>query len=760
MPKPAAPTDRDGFLSEELRAAIRQGLQVQGTLADSKLGRQKLTLTQGGEPTFVPHDVSLPEWNVAALGEDKLLYAKRLARQLAQTAFDGGVVLQSFGKQYPGEPLPRWQLGVYRRRKGAPVWEDLSRLRLERSAEGKLAPDVEHQFIEALGSALNLRTAPAIPAHEDVEALIRGGKMPELARWQPRFCRERHAFQTPPISKRAQARLAPLLRPAGWVLPLEHIGGSWRTERWKGAAARGLTLIPGDSPVGLRLPMSRLSAKRVHCALTVERRAGELVVFLPPCATLDSFFELVAGVEETAARLKLPPLRLEGYAPPSDPELEWITLSSDPGVIEVNLPPSDNWADFERVTLAVHEAAAAVGLRGFKLHHNGQTVSTGGGAHILLGGPSLDDNPFVKRPDLLASFLRFFQNHPCLSRVFTGLFTGPSCQAPRVDEGAFDLPQELEITLHALEAMKPPADPSMIDSLLRNLLLDWNGNTHRAEISVDKFCNANAPNGRLGLVEFRAFEMMPAAEMFLAPNALLRALAAAFAESPYGEPLKDWRGALCDQFALPWFLREDLKNVLRFLRGHGFSFQPVWFEPHFDFRFRIITRFTTGVVSWTLRHAIEPWPVMGNHLGTGRIVDASTERLELLAEGWEPGASLVASVNGIRIPLKPRRGGVAVGGIRYRAFDNPFGLQPHIKSHAPLRFEIIDAQRKRVLHCFGYQDWAEVENGNAGLPRTREEARLRADRRHVVLPTSRRQARWREGQTSPRAPLTLDLRRH
>jgi uncharacterized protein (DUF2126 family) len=695
---------------------------------------------------------------VAALGEEKLHYARRFARHLASGLYADAVVLQSFGKHYPGEPLPRWQIGVYRRRRGKAVWRQLDRLHLDQPLAPVSPRDMERRFLAVLAKSLKLR-AHGFPAFEDVEAHLRAAGDPAAKRMLPKFTHRTRSFTARRATIGDLARITPLLKPAGWVLPLEHRQDRWRTGAWHRARKAGLALVPGDSPIGLRLPLNQLSPNTIHCALTVERVGGELVVFLPPCPTLESFCELVACVESAAEAVQLPPIRLQGYPPPPDPNLDHISLASDPGVIEVNLPPSRCWTDLEQLLRGVYDAAASSGLRGYKFHPRGHTVSTGGGAHIILAGPTLKQNPFVKRPMLLSSFLRFIQNHPSLSYVFSGLFTGPSCQGPRVDETVPGLLPELDITLNALETMRCPASAEQMDALLRNLLLDWNGNTHRAEVSVDKFYNAAAPNGRLGLVEFRAFEMMPAVELLLAPNALLRALAAAFAEAPYRELVIDWHDQLQDRFRLPWFLRADLKAVLDFLNTRGFAFQPAWFDPHLDFRFRVITRFRTGTIRWTLRQAIEPWPVMGDHTGTGRTVDASTDRLELVAEGWTPGTRLLAIVNGLRIPLKRFKGGVALAGIRYRLVDNPFGLQPHVKAHVPLQFEIVDPDRQQILHAFKYADITPTGPDGLAPPTTLEEARTRVQGRVIPSRPTRRKPRWREVRPTREAPFTLDLRR-
>jgi len=299
-----------------------------------------------------------------------------------------------------------------------------------------------------------------------------------------------------------------------------------------------------------------------------------------------------------------------------------------------------------------------------------------------------------------------------------------------------------------------------MDAMLRNLLMDWNGNTHRAELSVDKFHNWNAPNGRKGLVEFRAFEMVPAPEMLLAANALLRALTACFAERPFTLPLIDWREALHDKFALPCFLRQDLQAVIAYVNEHGFTFAADSFDAQLDFRFPVITRFTAGGVNWTLRHALEPWPVMGEHQGTGRVVDGTTDRLELLAGGITKTSTLAASVNGIRLPLVKAGRGEAVGAIRYRLFDNPWGLQPQIKAHSPLHLQIVDETSGEVLFAVDYLNWKRAGAPYDGLPATAEEGSQRvADRVVVRGEPGKIKMALREVPPSAHAPFTLDLRR-
>ncbi len=743
---------------------MKNNIDIQGRLADKKLAAQNLVLTQGGEPTFVPHDSSAPEWNLAALGPEKLLFARRLANELAATQFKGAVVLQSFGKQYPGEPLPRWQIGIYRSRSAGALWNDLSRLRLGQDSIVAGDPAMPKRFIGELAASLDLPDT-SLPAYEDLEAKLKSIGSKDTAKLLPRFSRSDRAFISQPLPDDIGEKWQSYFEPAGWVLPLNYDGEKWSTGEWKLPDNEDLTLFLGDSPVGLRLPLSRLPEGSIRSGLSVELRDGELIVFLPPLPTFACFIELVRTIEKLVSKLDLPPIRLEGYTPPGDEDIESIALTSDPGVLEVNLPPADNWPDYERVIRGLFDSADSIGMRAYKYQVSGRQVSTGGGAHIVLGGPDIEHNPFIHRPNLLSSFLRFLQHHPSLSFAFSGLFTGPSSQAPRVDESAHELPYELEITLKGIEAMDQPGDPVMIDALLRNLLMDWNGNTHRAELSVDKFYNINTGNGRSGLIEFRAFEMVPRPEPLLAANVLLRALTACFAEKPFTSPLIDWREALHDQYMLPYFLRKDLHSVIDYLNDHGFSFDESMFEEQLDFRFPVVTEFDAGDIHWTLRHAIEPWPVMGEHQGSGRVVDSTTDRLELSAEGDFTekdfsDAGLVACVNGIHLPLQQVSDTHAVYGIRYRLFANPWGLQPHIQPHSPLRVSIVHKPTMQIVHAFDYFNWKLLGEGYDGLPENAEEARERVvERLEVLSSLVGTETEMRELPASPHAPYTLDLRR-
>lgn len=674
------------------------GLRAQGLHADELLAEAGLILTQGGEPTFIPENPRGVEWNLEALGDEKLDLAWKLSRALEKSLMPGAVILRSNGKHYPGEPIPRWKLTLLRKR-GTLLWKNPALL--SQGKKGKKTPVTPRKFLSTL--ALDLGVPGSIrPVYEDVEAAMRAAAMLGEDPPLPRYSRSKKGFVQPRWTTAERKRWQALHRAAGWVLPLDCIKGVWKTDDWILPDGSDLLLLPGTSSIGLRLPLSQLPAGRLPRALTAEIREGALTLFLPPFLEASSFAKLLAAIEKTAEALNSPPLALEGYPPPPDDAWESLSVIPDPGVIEVNLPPAPSWESLEQTVSALFLAAEQCGLRGTRLLPSGETAATGGGGHLVLGGASMDSNPFLLKPHLLTSFLRFIQRHPSLSYLFSGRFVGPSSQAPRVDESFFEIPRELDIALTAMERMEAPASAVMIDTILRNLLLDFNGNTHKAEISVDKFFNPFMPNGRLGLVEFRSIEMSPDIEQFLAIQALWRALAASFVHKPYTEPLIDWKGKLHDDFLLPFFLEEDLGKVLDYLKDSGFHFQREWFQPHLKFRFPILAEETIAGIPWHLRRALEPWPLLGEQptpTGLVRCVDSSTERLEfrLFASTKERKKSpLTIAVNGWTLPLHPHPEGGFIGAVRFRTFLLPTCLHPQVLPHTPLLIEFFDDSGKQL----------------------------------------------------------------
>ncbi|SDT85941.1 Uncharacterized conserved protein, DUF2126 family [Verrucomicrobium sp. GAS474] len=735
----------------------RGSLAQAGIAVDRKLAALGVALTVGGEPTFVAVDHEHPEWNFAALGPTKRAFGRRLAANLRRrldTAGSGCLVTHTMGKQYPGEVLPRWLIGLHWR-EGAPgrpaepfgvaSGDDFFRF----DSEPVQKPAAAEKLARALPAVLGLRGVAMRPAFEDPVEILRQAGEEKGRRCAPLFSPGAKRF-LPAKGGLSPEILERLTRPSGWVLPLDGGKGKWTSPRWALPEPGDIVLWPGQSPLGLRLPLNLLPPDAPRRALTVEVREGELSIFLPPVETFADYLDLLAAVEGCVKRLKLGPVVIEGYTPPNDETLTRLNVIADPGVLEINLPPRADFPGYARLVETLYAAAEESGLRASRYQYTGRKVGTGGGAHILLGGPTYDRSPFFLKPTLLSSFVRYFQHHPSLSYLFTGLFTGPSSQAPRIDESAYEVPYEMEIALRGVERMGSPANRHLLDLMLRNLLMDTVGNTHRAEISIDKLWNPYAPNGCLGLVEFRAFEMPPAPAMLAASVALLRGLAAVFLEHPYTEPLKRWGVELHDRYAMPHFLREDFAGVLAFLNGHGIPLEMAHFDGWFAFRFPVV-----GEVAFRdardpqakakakiehrieLRQAIEPWPVLGEAPsggGTSRSVDSSTDRLQVTIPDpdgdWASRYCFLAA--GVPLSFCPtvidgRK--MLLGAVRYRMFYRVPGLQPHISSHSPLDFEVVDLADFRVVAAARLLNWKPDNQNYAGLPQTEEEARVRVAER-------------------------------
>jgi len=791
-----------------------------GEQVDQQLERADVRLTMGGEPTFVAiDDMDDDQWNTEAVGVEKRQLSETLIKRLRRQWAPGGLLHYGQGKWYPGESLPRWALGCYWRTDGHPVWSDDQWL-ADTSQDYGCGPDAAKAFVEALADILGVRRRYIRAGYEDLfYYLHQEQRLPVNV--DPADPKLEDPEERARIVETFQRGLGAV---AGYVLPLQY--GSWKSGPWP---FRGglMFLLPGDSPAGLRLPLESLpwvseedfpydhpldpmaardplpephpdqlalagrrpagagdgvrtqprpfedpvpvagesAAWVVRTALCVQPRNGRLHVFMPPIESLEGYLELVAAVEAAARKTQMPVV-IEGYTPPRDQRLKSLQITPDPGVIEVNIQPMHTLQELVDNTTTLYETARQTRLGTEKFMLDGRHTGTGGGNHIVIGGATPADSPFLRRPDLLRSFVTYWNNHPSLSYLFSGLFIGPTSQQPRIDEARHDSLYELEIAFSELERQTSPGQPCppwLVDRLFRHLLVDVSGNTHRAEFCIDKLFSPDSSAGRLGLLEFRGFEMPPHARMSLAQQLLMRIFVAWFWQKPYRQDLVRWGTRLHDRFMLPQPVQADFADVLQELNRAGYPVTQDFFKPHFEFRFPIHGAIVCQGMEIELRQALEPWHVLGEEPGgggTARYVDSSVERLQVKVSGMNGDRHLL-SCNGRRVPLKPTSAeGVFVAGVRYRAWQPPSCLHPTIGVHTPLVIDLYDTWSGRAVGGCTY---------HVGHP---------GGRHYEVLPVNayeaegRRHSRFVPGGHSPGHPLaipaaeinphfpyTLDLRR-
>lgn len=751
-----------------------EAINTVGLKVDEDLEAGDVRLTMGGEPTFVSiDDMESDQWNTAADGPEKRVLSHELIFRLREKFGKDGMIHYGQGKWYPGEPLPRWQYGLFWRKDGYPIWKDITLNAPEKAAKKYTQEDAK-AFVYELAKHLAVSADNVSTAYEDsFYFLMTEGKLP--VNMDPLKTNLKDSLERRTLTQLLDKGLG---TPVGYILPLRwnYSNDHWKSSKWV-MKRENVFLTPGNSPMGLRLPLDSLpkvpkemepqkverslfddlpalehfhdtiksrygtvtehnederrkiyadlpddkkevklelnktkekvevkelpplyEIETIKTALCIEAREGFIYIFLPPMDYLEHYLDMVASIEATASKLKLP-IRIEGYEPPRDYRMERLIVSPDPGVIEVNIHPSKTWNELVSLLDTLYDQAYYSRLGTEKFMLDGRHTGTGGGNHITVGGATPSDSPLLRRPDVLRSIIAFWQHHPGLSYLFSGAFIGPTSQAPRIDEGRDERLYEMEIAFSQV----PTAGEVpfwIVDRLFRHLLTDITGNTHRSELCIDKMYSPDSSSGRLGILEFRAFEMPPHKQMSLVQMLLIRGLISAFWKKPYNHKLVRWGTELNDKFMLSHYVYEDMKDVVAFLNNAGYEFKIDWFTPYFEFRFPHYGTVKLQGIELEIRQGIEPWHVLGEEMssgGTARFVDSSLERIQVKLKDFNQARYLLLC-NECSVPLKPTDiKGEYVCGIRYRAWQPPSALHPTIGIDTPLTFDIVDTWNGRSI---------------------------------------------------------------
>ena len=716
-------------------------IQTLGLAIDQKLAQTGLQLTMGGEPTFVSReDMESAQWNDAADGEDKRKRAFQLALGLKTAFAPKGLLHLGQGKWYPGEPIPRWQYATYWRKDGRPIWQN-PELFSNPNTSGSFTLEDVATFADLVNRYLGFSESMIIPAFEDLYYYAWENNNLPVNQELKEVNKDQSA------ARRTMAELYEngIDQPVGYIIPIhwDFDQQTWISQKWQ-FRNRTLFLVPGNSDIGYRLPLDRLPvtsdqisssllppdplskspdlpehsyfqhlieqrlnaansrtpqlSPTIKTAMCFQIKRGNIIVFLPPIQLIEPFLDLITVLETAANQLNIT-IQIEGYQPPPDQRIEKLVVAPDPGVIEVNIHPARTWQEINDNYSILFEETKKVKLDAQKFMIDGRHIGTGGGNHITLGGPTPSESPILVQPDLLKSIIGFWNNHPGLSYLFSSPFVGMTSQSPRIDEGKPSAVYDLEIAFKELDKYDQPPF-WIIDRLFRNLLTDITGNTHRAEICIDKLYNPDSQSGRLGIVELRGFDMAPHQEMCLVQLLLIRSLFTAFAIDPYREPLIKWGNQLHDKFMIHQFVRRDMEEVIHYLNRHDIPFAMEWLDPFFEFRFPILGQRQVDGVKLEIRTGIEPWNVLGEEMsssGTARFVDSSMERIQVKVDQFNPERYWLLCNRQI-VPLTATRiDGQYVAGIRYKAWAPPSALHPTIGIDTPLQFDVYDKWNNRSI---------------------------------------------------------------